>query len=294
MANPNFLEAVDPPDVVAAQFTLLSQVPPVAFPDEKQAGTRHVSGRGGTAAIVDPASAPDMVVTDLVCGEVDSVSFIIRVPELRPGQSTWAQWRTMDERDTLVRQALDRARSFLISRELLYGTLATAAGWTNPFLNKAPVVLTATAQKPVHALDWITNAWHAGSVVPSGPMLSEAGIIYAPPDVTRALMRNTGAVEMRGTRFVEKVEGHQVVTDPGFIGANRTGPGSVDAAAQTAWMFMGPTLTIRLGTPYTARGLDWAHNKETVWVEQLAHYTYEEPAPGGTTPPVLAIPVDLS
>jgi hypothetical protein len=294
MATPDFLVTVDPPDLIAPAFTLLSQIPAVPFPDEKDVGTRHVSGRGGTVQTLDPANEGTYAVVDLACGIVDSVSFVVRVPELRPGQSTWANWRTDEERDALVADALNRAQSFAVARELLYGTLATAAGWPNPFLNKAPVVLTATAQKPPHALDWLTNAWHAGVTGTVGAILAEGGIIHAAPDVIRALMRNTGSVELRGTRFVEKVQGHQVVTDAGYIGANRTGPGSIDPAAQTVWMFMSPNIAIRQGGTYMTRSRNPQANTETVWAERLFHYTYETPVSGGSIPPVLAIPVDLS
>jgi hypothetical protein len=192
---------------------------------------------------------------------------------------------------------MERGRSFVLARELMYGTVASAHTWPTPFLRKSPVVVTAAAQKPQTALDWLLDTWQAGhTAAPAAVgMLGERGIVHAPPSVLRALATRVGPVEKVGQTYVETTMGFPIVTDAGYIGANNTGVGSVDSIATTQWMFLSPNVQIRLSpmqaTPET---VNWRANTSTVWIDQVVNYTWEIPAAAGGALTVLAIPVDLT
>lgn len=298
MATPDFLEVVEPPPPLMPSTSLLTGLPPITDDSRWERGIRHMSGRGlGPYAPDDPGTPTDVTVTDLACTLTESVSLVLVAPELRPGQSMWANARSYDDRVASARLNMERGQSFVIARELMYGTVATAKTWPTPFLRKAPIAVTATAQKPATALSWLLDTWQAGHTAAPAVrgMLGERGVIHAAPAVLRALATRGGYVEQRGNQFVEIAMGFPIVTDAGYIGANNTSLATVDSIATTQWMFLSPNVQIRL-SPMRAvpATVNWKANTETVWVDRVANYTWEIPATGDTALSVLAIPVDLT
>lgn len=298
MATPDFLELVEPPPPLLPTTSLLTGLPPITDDSRWERGVRHIAGRGpGPFAPDDPGTPTDVTITDLVCATTESVSLALVAGELRPAQSMWGGVRSYEERVASARLNMERGRSFVVARELMYGTVATAKTWPTPFLRKSPTAVTASAQKPRTALNWLVDTWQAGHTASPAAvgMLGERGIVHAPPAVLRALTVPGGPVERVGQRFVDMVTGFQIVTDAGYIGANNTGLGSVDSIAMTQWMFLTPNVEIRLSAmEATPETVNWRANTQTVWIDQVVNYTWEIPATAGGALTVLAIPVDLT
>lgn len=297
MAGPPGPKAnVQPPVLISASRSLLGSIPATPLEVGAAAGVTHIQGRG--AGVSDPLDWCDPGTVTIVdaCGLADRDSFALVAGELRPSQSTFSANRvSLAERQASAQVNLERSQSYAIAYEMLYGVQTTAHGWGNPFLADMAktVIITASAQPYNRALDRITSRW-------AELMLGERGLIHMGPSVARALLENY-AIEERGTNLYDKAMEHQIIVDAAYSRAAIDGPAARDPLDQIEWIFMSPNIDIRLSPieflPATeaevASAIDRATNVLSVRAYRVASYTWEQPAVGGTLPPVLAIPVDL-
>lgn len=267
-----------------------------------EAGVSHIEGRGPFPSGPLDWCSPGTITIAAGCERGDRTSFLVAAGELRPNLSTFAFNRmSLQERQDSAQLNLTLHESFVVARELMYGSASTANGWGNPFLtdpNHLQVVTTAL-QPYRTALDRITRRWDI-------LMHGERGLIHVSPSIARTLV-NQFVVEQRGTNLYDTVMGHQLVVDSGYAGADPDGAGLADPSTafdpygQAEWIFMSPNIDIRQSGVQIIpadeaemnMSIDRATNSLQVLAFRSVSYTYELPITGGTVPPVLGIPVDL-
>lgn len=287
---------VAPPVALPPTRSLLQALPPVGVEEGAFAGVSHVEGRGPfVQGPFDWCTTQSITIT-AGCELAERTSFNLIAGELRPSLSTFAANRSsLDERQASARLNLELHESFVIARELLYGSATVANGWGNPYLTDPAALRVITmAAQPYHvALDRITKRW-------ATDMAGERGLIHASPSVARMLIRTMQVVE-RGNQLFDAAMGHQLVVDAGYAGANNVNPDGADPLGQVEWIFMSPNIDIRVSPiaylPATVEEMRFAVAREantlTVLAVQTVSYTYETPITNGTVPAVLGVPVDL-
>lgn len=266
-----------------------------------EVGVSHVMGRGALPFAYDFCNPAAVSITD-ACAAGYRQAFVVLAGELRPNESTFAANRTnLPARQDSARVNLEYHESFVIARELMYGTASVANGWANPYLfDPAHLQIITTAPQPYHvALDRLTDRW-------AMLMGGERGLIHAPPAVARSLLGGY-MVDERGNLLYDRAMGHQVVVDAGYAGADPDGAGLADPTTafdpfrQIQWLVMSPNIDIRVSPveflPATEADMSMSINRAANTLVVVAYhavsYTYETPAGSATVPPVLAIPVDL-
>lgn len=293
--TPGVRASVAPPAPLAPVQTLFTGLVPQAMGGRLLAGIAHVQGRSTGPRPPQDACAPAALSITDHCAVGERTAFIVTAPELRPSQSTYVDSRrTMEERLLSAKFNMDRGLSFVVAREILYGTATQANAWGNPYLNDAPTAVGAGGFKARVAISHLIDAW-------AQQMLGERGVIHVPPAVLQRLLTDL-VVEQRGTQFFERTQGHPVVTDAGYAGANATSAATVSIPAVTQSVFMSPNVDVLLSdyrywpaTPDEARmAVNSSANTRAVWVDRVVIYTWEKPAGGDTAPPVLTTTVDIT
>lgn len=281
--------------------SLLSALPPVPMEPRAEVGVSHVMGRGALPFAYDFCNPAAVSIAD-DCAAGYRQAFIVLAGELRPNETMFAALRTnLQARQDSARVNLEYHESFVIARELMYGTGSVANGWANPYLfDPARLQIVTTAAQPYNkALDRLTDRW-------AKVMGGERGLIHTPPAVARQLLGNY-MVDERGNLLYDRAMGHQIVVDAGYAGADPDGAGLADPStafdpySQIQWLVMSPNIDIRVSRieflPATdadmAMSINRAANTLVVVAYHAVSYTYETPAGATTVPPVLAIPVDL-
>lgn len=300
-SNTGPMEPVSPPAPLPPSRSLLQALPPISM-GPRGAGVAHVEGRAPFPLGPLDWCAPATVSIAPGCEHGQRTSFAVVAGELRANQSTFAFNRiTLEERQASAQLNLELHESFVVARELMYGTASVANGWGNPYLtDPANLQIVTTALQPYRtALDRITKRW---AILMHG----ERGLIHVSPSVARTLV-NQFVVEQRGANLYDTVMGHQLVIDAGYAGADPDGATLADPSTafdpygQAEWIFMSPNIDIRESgitlLPSTpdemAYAVDRANNNLQVVASRVFSYTYELPITGGSVPPVLGIPVDL-